>query len=90
MKAKTPLLPKKKAFAVLKAALLEHGFKMDGDSFTYSKSSEEITVQLERGKITVIDQCFPMSEGWSISEFVATPSGIKRAVRRAKAEAGRS
>jgi len=86
-KTKAPRIPNKKAYAMLKAAL--HGFEPDGDNLTYQKSSEEVSVGICRGgKISVIQRCYPMSEGWSISEFGCTKSGIRNAIKRAKAEAG--
>lgn len=86
MRKKAPRIPDKKAYAILKAAL--YSFNKDGDNLTYQKSSEEVSVGIYRGKITVTQRCYPMSEGWSISEFGCTESGIKNAIRRAKAEAG--
>lgn len=86
MRKKAPKIPGKKARAMIKAALDD--FRPDGNDLIYKLTDAEVTVQFNRGKIMVLMTCFPMSEGWSISEFGCTESGIRNAIRRAKAEAG--
>lgn len=81
-------LTKKEAFILLCEKLCKHGFKKGGDlTLNYRTGDFEVTVQACNNKIQIIQQCSPISEGWSISEFGRTISGVEKAARRAKAEA---
>ena len=81
---------KQEAFEILLEKLGKSGFKNIMSNLVYQRSSEEVSVSVLESKhrISVIQRCHPIREGWSIKTFPCTVSGIKRAIRRARSEAG--